>query len=589
MPQPLSPHFGLAQLKAAKSVQDMAKLLGYKPNKLSWVVFKMPGRYKQFSIPKRSGGVRVISAPAPELKLLQRRLAAGLQECWAQIELAKNIRRPISHGFRKGASIVTNAAVHRRRRFVFNVDIVDFFGSITFGRVWRYFEKNRDFALSTQTAKLIAQIACDGGKLPQGSPCSPVISNLIGQILDVRLAMLAKKHGCSYSRYADDLTFSTNEAHFPAAIAVEIGTGEWLPGQALTTILKKSYFELNPAKTRMQYRNSRQEVTGLLVNKRINVRPEYRKLVRAMTHHLTTKGTFHIRTKTVDAAEQQIECEDDGDLNQLQGMFGFIDWIDQRHLGSTKLTVQVATGEKSHMAPAARTSTERTYKRFLMHRDFWSSEKPLILCEGKTDSIYIRGAIRRLLDKHPLLAKPAKKNGEVEYAVRFFNYSRTAQRVLGLAGGADCIRSFIADYVRWFKTAPKFFPKQPVILLIDHDEAGKKFHGMIKNHTGTKEITGNEDFHHLKANVYIVFTPIIGSGDSSTIEDLFDQNVLETRLDGKKFNPSNEKLDDATEYGKWAFATHVIRPHVSNLDFSKFDGLLGRFETVIKHHQAQAK
>src|SRR5690349_3852004 len=112
-PHLLGPHFGLPQLKAITSLQEMAKLLGYKPKKLSWVVFKMPGKYHEFTIPKRSGGVRIISAPAPELKLLQRRLAAGLQECWAQIELGKKIRRPISHGFRRGASIATNASVHR--------------------------------------------------------------------------------------------------------------------------------------------------------------------------------------------------------------------------------------------------------------------------------------------------------------------------------------------------------------------------------------------------------------------------------------------------------------------------------------------
>lgn len=569
---------------------DMAKLLGYKPNKLSWVVFKMPAKYHQFSIPKSKGGVRVISAPAPELKLLQRRLAAGLQQCWEQIEHAKKIPRPISHGFRRGASIMTNAAVHRRRRYVFNADIADFFGSITFGRVWRYFEKNKDFALPTEVAKLLAQIACDDGKLPQGSPCSPVISNLIGQILDVRLATLARKHGCSYSRYADDLTFSTNKAGFPKSIAVEIEKGKWIVGQALTTILKKSYFELNPAKTRMQYRDSRQEVTGLLVNKRINVRPEYRKMVRAMTHRLTTTGKFHVKTSKVDLMGHPVETTEEGKVRRLQGMFGFIDWIDQGQSRTRRRTDDLQEiGEEDFEAPAALTSTERSYRRFLMHRDFWSSEKPLILCEGKTDSIYMRGAIRQLVSKHPMLAKPAKNPGEVDYAVRFFKYSPTAQRVLGLAGGADCVRGFIASYLKSFKATPKASKQQPVILLIDNDQAGKKFYGMIQNYSGKKVVTGLEEFHHLRANVYVVFTPITKEGDSSTIEDLFEQKLLETIHEGKKFNPSNKKLDDATEYGKWVFATHIVRPHVAKVNFSKFDDLLGSLEAAIKDHQTKTK
>jgi retron-type reverse transcriptase len=160
----------------------------------------MPVKYKTFTVPKKSGGVRTISAPCPELKLLQRRLSDGLQSCWDEINTDKKMTKPISHGFRKGASIFTNASIHRGRRFVFNVDIKDFFDTINFGRVYGFFIKNKDFALTESVAKVLAAIACHDGKLPQGSPCSPVISNLIGQILDIRLAQLAHKYECSYCR-----------------------------------------------------------------------------------------------------------------------------------------------------------------------------------------------------------------------------------------------------------------------------------------------------------------------------------------------------------------------------------------------------
>ena len=96
----------------------------------------------------------------------------------------------LAHGFKRGRSIVTNATKHKRRRFVFNIDIKNFFGTINFGRVRGFFIKNADFALHPSVATIVAQIACHENALPQGSPCSPVISNLIGSVLDIHLCKL---------------------------------------------------------------------------------------------------------------------------------------------------------------------------------------------------------------------------------------------------------------------------------------------------------------------------------------------------------------------------------------------------------------
>jgi retron-type reverse transcriptase len=531
----------------------------------------MPVKYKTFSIPKRTGGVRTISAPCPELKLLQRRLSDGLQSCWDEINTKKKVAKAISHGFRRGCSILSNAKVHRGRRFVFNVDIKDFFDSINFGRVYGFFLKNSDFSLADPVAKIVAAIACHNGNLPQGSPCSPVISNLIGQILDIRLAKLARDQGCSYSRYADDLTFSTNQPVFPPAIAALGANHSWEAGDELTKIISRSGFQLNPKKTRMQYRDSRQEVTGLIVNRRANTTPEYRRLARAMTNQLVKTGKFHILEMKADSSGSFVPTRTDGKISHLQGMFGFIDWVDLSHRKATKSLDDPPT------------SISKVYKRFLMHRDFWASNLPVILCEGKTDSVYLRGAIRRLTPSHPGLATTTKA-GKTEYKVRFFNYSYTSQRILDLSGGAPSVKTFITSYLKSVKKAPAPSSRQPLIVLLDNDSGGKVFYNLIKEYNGKKAVDGMEDFYHLAANVYVVFTPIAKPGGNSSIEDFFEPALLETKIDGKSFNPSNDEVDEDTEYGKAIFAARVVRPNIAKINFDGFDPILARLERVLYAH-----
>ena len=328
----------LNDLKSAIDLSDVARLLGFKPASVSYILYITPpaSKYKKFDIPKRSGGTRQICAPLGALKLLQRRVADLLQNCVEEINKANNRsdddEHPdrIAHGFKRRRSIITNARWHRNRRYVFNVDIKDFFGSINFGRVRGYFITNKNFQLQSEVAIVLAQIACFGNALPQGSPCSPIISNLIGHVVDIHIAKLADRVGCTYTRYADDLTFSTNKQTFPNQIATQMAENEhsWLPGKQLSHIIAKCGFALNSKKTRMQYRDSRQEVTGLIVNCKINVRSEYRHTVRAMVHRLFTTGSFDFEYRTVDQHGAATTHKTPGRHSQLHGMLGFIDGVD---------------------------------------------------------------------------------------------------------------------------------------------------------------------------------------------------------------------------------------------------------------------
>ena len=134
----------LEQLKKAKSLTDLAGLVGFEPKFISFLLYKLPPvqKYKSFEIPKKNGGTRLIQAPTPRLKVLQRGVAKLLYECVKEVDSAKSAKSSISHGFQKGRSILTNASPHRARRYVLNFDLEEFFPSINFGRVRGFFIKS---------------------------------------------------------------------------------------------------------------------------------------------------------------------------------------------------------------------------------------------------------------------------------------------------------------------------------------------------------------------------------------------------------------------------------------------------------------
>src|SRR5664279_5643304 len=252
----------LQALRAASSLNQVATLLDFKPKAVAYILYKKPPatKYQSFSIAKRGGGLRQISAPSAELKLLQSNLSQLLQNCIEEINFSRKFGDQLAHAFKRKRSIITNARKHLQRRYVFNIDLQDFFGTINFGRVRGFFIKDANFMLHPKVATVLAQIACHDNALPQGSPCSPVISNLLGHLLDIHLCKLAMKYGCTYSRYADDITFSTNKPDFPNGIARQVAgeTHKWEVGDQLQKVVTNAGFTINPQKTRLQYRGSRQ-------------------------------------------------------------------------------------------------------------------------------------------------------------------------------------------------------------------------------------------------------------------------------------------------------------------------------------------
>lgn len=246
-----------------RTVEELAARVGIEAELLRAV----NPAYHEFTVPKRSGGQRKISAPDPPLKSLQRLILRRV--------LGRLKAHPAAMGFERGRSIVTNACVHAGKAVVVKMDIKDFFTSTTEKQVTGYFA---GIGWNREAAALLARICTHRGGLPQGAPTSPRLSNLINYRLDARLDALASNMGASYTRYADDMTFSFSKDERKAVHEL-IGLAGYIvneQGYALH-VLKK-------LQIRRQY--EQQRVTGLVVNAGAALPRVTRRRLRAIEHQL---------------------------------------------------------------------------------------------------------------------------------------------------------------------------------------------------------------------------------------------------------------------------------------------------------------
>jgi S1-C subfamily serine protease len=284
------------QIKAACAAlatrQDVAALLGVSDQALRYNLYASgvkESKYFRFDVRKKSGGVRPIIAPDGFIKIIQSRLHTVLQCVYEP--------KGVVQGFTLTKSIVSNADHLDQRRWVLNVDIAEFFPSINFGRV-RGMLMASPYNLSATVATVLANICCVDNQLPQGAPTSPIIANMLCARLDAHLSRLSGAHRCSYTRYADDLTFSTDQTLFPRELAERQLIDDklvWVPGPKLTRTIRKNGFQINLSKVRLQKYNQRQEVTGLITNERVNVPRKFVREIRAILHNIKIKGLADCR------------------------------------------------------------------------------------------------------------------------------------------------------------------------------------------------------------------------------------------------------------------------------------------------------
>ncbi len=577
----------LTQLQNTKDLASLAELLGYKTQSLSFILYRIPDekKYKTFEIDKKNGQKRTISAPIDKLKQLQENLASLLSECLKEID---GNNKTLSHGFKDGYSIITNAKCHQNRRHVLNFDLEDFFGSIHFGRVRGYFIKNNNFELSEKVATIIAQICCHDNKLPQGSPCSPVVSNLIAHILDINLVNEAKKNNCFYSRYADDITFSTNKKEFPKKIARINKSNEFELHPKIMRVLKHCHFNVNTDKTRLQHESQRQVVTGLVVNNKVNIRRDYYLKSRALVHNYLTYGNYKIQS---EISPFDITTEEDIDLATPEKLGGILS-----HINLVKESSDLRSYTEKRNNP---TQFRKMYKDFLFFSHFGKSNKPLIICEGITDDIYIKSALKNMHVEYSNLV--SLKSEKFNFNVKFLKFTKTVTDILELCGGTGDMKTLIGSYQKNIRQIRAWEPEFPVIILTDNDTGGipvfsaaneiinpYKKGGNKKNRVREKNgsspsINSDDDFYYICHNLYLVKTPHMNNKSETCIESFFTNDILNHKLGAKSFRSDDDLVNKnkSLYYGKRIFAEQVINRKYKTIDFKEFKPLINRINAVI--------
>lgn len=273
----------VAQLRQARIEKDASSFdyvgiglcLGLSPRLISKIAYDPQRFYREFLQRKKSGGFRTIRSPRVFLKVVQ----------WFLADVVF-FNLPVSdavHSFRQGRSIVTNAKNHEGRAFVANIDIEDFFGTITRRRIRAFLAKN-DF--TTEEATVISRLVTCDDCLPQGAPTSPILSNALLKDFDHDVATFAANLGVSYSRYADDISFSS-DSRLSVKHCIRMATRE----------LRRYGLKLNHDKTRIANRSGQQRVAGVVVNEEAAPPRIVRRKIRAAFHHaLTSPREFSERT-----------------------------------------------------------------------------------------------------------------------------------------------------------------------------------------------------------------------------------------------------------------------------------------------------
>ncbi|MCK4205972.1 RNA-directed DNA polymerase [Brucella pituitosa] len=258
--------------------KHISKILGYEESILHAMSTSPQHFYREFEVAKKSGGVRVINEPFPTLKEIQRFI---LDYILCDVEPHKAAR-----AFRKNYTLRGAAIIHKSRRYMLKLDIKNFFSSIKSFSIYKIYY---DLGYTSQIASLLSGLCTLGGRLPQGAPTSPLLSNLFLKDFDQYIFDHCKNNSIFYTRYADDMTFSSNEQDMKYMVGFVRGA------------LSRHGLKLNHKKTSLSGKGARKFVNGIVVNEKPNILKEERRLLRQTMYYIRNYGIDgHMRVSNID-------------------------------------------------------------------------------------------------------------------------------------------------------------------------------------------------------------------------------------------------------------------------------------------------
>ena len=293
------------QLPYVESVEHLCAYIGVAPSLIRQIQHKKKYHYRTFLLPKNDGSSRQITSPKTYLKVVQWWIYDNILSCAALPDCV--------HGFRASRSFITNANVHLGRKHILNVDIKRFFPSITIEMVKQQFRK---LGYGEAGAGLLADICTLYDCAPTGAPTSPALGNLVLTELDGRFVEFATSRGFLYTRYADDITFSSADLINEAVL------------DEISSTVATFGFSLNTKKTRFMGSGDRQEVTGLVINHRPTMPREWRNQMRGYLHRVLCAPDKYLAER-----------------NRVLGVYGTLKMLDPN--GEQKLTRMAATACKA--------------------------------------------------------------------------------------------------------------------------------------------------------------------------------------------------------------------------------------------------
>lgn len=250
--------------------KHLALLIGIPYPELKKMFYSRDRFYRSYTIKKRNGGERLIEAPYPSLKMVQRWILDNILAPSA-------VYHPSVVGFRQGKTILDNATPHLGHDVLLKMDIKEFFPSVTESLVERYF---MSLGYSLSLSGTLAYLCCKDNRLPQGAPTSPLLSNFLFVKMDWELDRIAVTEGLSYTRYADDLTFSG--AHIPIPFI-----------KAVTEIAKDNNLRINKEKTRRSGKGSRKIITGVSISSgKPTIPRSLKREIRQKVHYILNYGLY---------------------------------------------------------------------------------------------------------------------------------------------------------------------------------------------------------------------------------------------------------------------------------------------------------